>query len=73
MSERSYESIYYRATRRGFQITAMRGREAERRRTLGLGQLMLLCADSVVLFAATADEIDDFLEAHDKAQKRLMH
>jgi hypothetical protein len=51
----------------------MRGRELKRRRAAGLGGFMLLDTESVALFAATLDEIAEFLEVHDKVQKRLMH
>jgi hypothetical protein len=65
--------IRNRARRRRFQITRVRGREAERRLASGQGDLMLLGADRVVLFAATLDEIAAFLEAHDEENKRSMH
>jgi hypothetical protein len=65
--------IRYRARRRGFQIVRTRGREQRRRLACGQGDLMLLDADKVVLFAATLEEIAIFLKAHDKAKKRLMH
>jgi hypothetical protein len=65
--------IRYRASRRGFQVVRTRGREQRRRLACGQGDLMLLDADKVVLFAATLEEIAIFLKAHDKAKKRLMH
>jgi hypothetical protein len=40
----------------------MRGREAKRREAAGLGRFMLLGRDRVVLFAATLEQIDDFLD-----------
>ena len=66
-------SIRYHARRRGFQVVRTRGREQKRRLACGQGDLMLLDADKVVLFAATLEEIAIFLKAHDKAKKRLMH
>ena len=65
--------IRYRARRRGFQVLRTRGREYRRRLACGQGDLMLLDADKVVLFAATLEEIAMFLKADDKAKKRLMH
>jgi hypothetical protein len=65
--------IRYRARRRGFQVLRTRGREYRRRLACGQGDLMLLDADKVVLFAATLEEIAIFLKADDKAKKRLMH
>ena len=65
--------IRYRARRRGFQVLRTRGREYRRRLACGQGDLMLLDADKVVLFAATLEEIAMFRKADDKAKKRLMH
>jgi hypothetical protein len=65
--------IRYRARRRGFQVVRTRGREKRRRLACGQGDLMLLDADKVMLFAVTLEEIAKFLKAHDKAKKRLMH
>ena len=65
--------IRYRARRRGFQVVRTRGREQRRRLTRGQGDLILMDADRVVLFAATLQEIATFLTAHDKGRKRLMH
>ena len=61
--------IRYRARRRGFQFVRTRGREHRRRLACGQGDLMLLDADKVVLFAATLEEVAMFLKADDKAKK----
>jgi hypothetical protein len=60
--------IRRRATRRGFQVIRMRGRESERRASLALGDLMLIdtTANTVALFAATFPEIAEFLDAYAK-------
>jgi hypothetical protein len=55
--------IRYRARRRGFQVVRTRGREQRRRLACDQGDLMLLDADRVVLFAATLEEIAIFLKA----------
>jgi hypothetical protein len=62
-----------RARRRGFQVMQTRGREALRRQARGLGELMLLDDNSVVLFECTLEEIAAFLMKHDKKQRQNFH
>jgi hypothetical protein len=60
--------IRYHARRLGFQVASVRVRELRRRRSHGLGDLMLIDtnADRVALFVSTFREVAEFLEAHTK-------
>lgn len=55
--------IRKRASRRGYQVVHMRGRERDRRRKLGIGTYMLLGSDQVIVFAATLTDIAAFLNS----------
>ena len=65
--------IRYRAARRGFRVMQTRGLEYNRRKEAGAGTYLLLGHDGVALSAATLSDIAEFLEAHDRAQRRQLH
>ena len=65
--------LRYRAARRGFRVMQTRGLENRRREQCGIGTFMLLGHDGVALSVATLSDITDFLEAHDRAQRRQLH
>ena len=69
-----YEArLRYRAKRIGYCVVRTRGLENRRREASGIGAFILLGQDGVALSAATLDDIAEFLEAHDQAQKRQLH
>ena len=69
-----YEArIRYRAARRGYRVMQTRGLEHNRRKEAGAGTYVLLGHDGVALSAARLSDIAEFLEAHDRAQRRQLH
>ncbi len=68
-----------RASNRGFQIIRMRGREGMRRHSLGIGPYILIDHERVHLFAATIQQIGNYIAAfperpsalHDDQRQRL--
>jgi hypothetical protein len=69
-----YEAqLRYRAARRGYRVMQTRGLENRRREQCGIGTFVLLGQDGVALSAATLDDISEFLEAHERAQRRQLH
>ena len=65
--------LRYRAKRAGYCVVRARGLEHKRRKAAGAGTYMLLSHDGVALSAATLSDIAEFLEAHDRAQRRQLH
>ena len=65
--------IRYRAKRAGYCVMQTRGLEKRRRQQCGIGIFMLLIDDGVALSAATLSDIAEFLEAHDRTQRRQLH
>jgi hypothetical protein len=65
--------VRYRAKRAGYYVVQTRGLENKRREEAGVGTYMLLSHDGTALSAATLDDIREFLEAHDQAQRRQLH
>ncbi|MGC1826848.1 MAG: hypothetical protein WA723_14525, partial [Pseudolabrys sp.] len=65
--------IRYRAKRAGYCVVQTRGLENRRREQCGIGTFMLLGHDGLALSVATLSDIADFLEAHDRAQRRQLH
>ena len=65
--------LRYRAKRLGYCLMQTRGNENQRREQCGIGTFMLLGHDGVALSAATLSDIAEFLEAHDRAQRRQLH
>ena len=69
-----YEAqLRYRAKRLGYSVMQTRGLENLRRETSGNGTFVLLGPDSVVLHAATLNDIEKFLQDRDRAQKKQLH
>ena len=62
--------IRHRAKRRGFYVLQTRGSEAERRQATGQGDLMLLAANRVVIFAATPGDIAACPDSRDATAAR---
>jgi hypothetical protein len=62
----------HRAVNRGFTIVRMRGLEATRRQTLGVGLNMLIDHERVHLFAATLEQIDAYIGAFPKRPSLLL-
>jgi hypothetical protein len=65
--------IRYHAAQRGFRVMRTRGLEYKRRKQCGIGTFVLLGQDGVALSAATLSDIAEFLEAHDRTQRRQLH
>ena len=69
----------HRASNRDFQIIRIGGREGRRRRLLGIGRNMLIDHERVHLFAATMQQIGNYIDAfperpsllHDDQHQRL--
>jgi len=66
--------LRYRAKRAGYCVVRTRGLEHKRRKAAGAGTYMLLSHDGVALLStATLSDIAEFLEAHDRTQRRQLH
>jgi hypothetical protein len=77
--ERLERKTRHRASNRGFQIIRIGGREGRRRSALGVGPHMLIDHERVHLFAATMQQIGNYIDAfptrpsplHDDQRQRL--
>ena len=65
--------LRYRAKRLGYCLMQTRGIENQRREASGVGTFVLFGPDGVALSAATLSDIAEFLEAHDRTQRRQLH
>lgn len=73
MSAYDESRLRYRARRAGYCLMQTRGLECKRREEAGVGTYVLLGTDGVALPVATLEDIAEFLEACDRAQRRALH